>query len=316
MEFIDDFIRYLQVEKRYSQRTLDNYRDAVNGFYGYSFAGAEASPAEALDALTPTVIRGFISDELERGLSPRTVNMHLSALSSYCRFLMKRQLLDSNPVTRVPHPKTEKKLPQFYTEKALDNYFDATFQICKADAEAAGEAILPHEAFCRLRNRMIMLTLYCSGLRRAELCGLKERDFDSARKVFRVVGKGNKLREIPLPSLICKELSLYLEENRRQYPDNPEGYVFLTDKGRQLYLVFVNRVVNRELAGYEGFTGKKAPHTLRHSLATHLLNRGADLNSIKEILGHSSLAATQIYTHNSFEKLKQTYLTAHPRAKI
>jgi len=315
VEYTDDFIRYLQVEKRYSQRTLDNYRDAVNGFYGYAFAGADAGGAEALEALVPSVVRGFISEELERGLSPRTVNMHLSALSSFCKFLMSRQLLDANPVTRVPHPKMEKKLPQFYTEKALDNYFDSTLEACRADAEAAGGAMLPHEAFCRLRDRMMMLTLYCSGLRRAELCGLKESDFDPARRVFRVVGKGNKLREIPLPALICEELSLYLKERKRQFPDLPEDCVFLTDKGRPLYLVFVNRVVTRELSGYEGFTGKKAPHTLRHSLATHLLNRGADLNSIKEILGHSSLAATQIYTHNSFEKLKETYLTAHPRAK-
>lgn len=315
MEFTDDFIRYLQVEKRYSQRTLDNYRDAVNGFYGYAFADGEPSGAEALEALTPAVVRGFIAEDLDRGLSSRTVNMHLSALSSYCKFLMTRQLLDSNPVSKVPRPKMAKTLPQFYTEKSLENYFDSTLAACKADAEAAGGAALPRDAFARLRARMIMLMLYCSGLRRAELCGLKESDFDPARHVFRVVGKGNKLREIPLPSLICEELSLYLKENKRQYPDNPEGYVFLTDKGRQLYLVFVNRVVTRELSGYEGFTGKKAPHTLRHSLATHLLNRGADLNSIKEILGHSSLAATQIYTHNSFEKLKQTYLTAHPRAK-
>lgn len=315
MELTDDFIRYLQVEKRYSQRTLDNYRDAVNGFYGYAFDGSEPMESGALEALTPSVVRGFIAAELDRGLSPRTVNMHLSALSSFCRFLMSRQLLDSNPLTRVPHPKTEKKLPQFYTERALENYFDATLAVCRDDAEAAGGAMLPADAFLRLRDRMMLLTLYCSGMRRAELCNLKESDFDSARSVFRVLGKGNKLREIPLPSLICEELSLYLRENRRQHPDNPEGLVFLTDKGRRLYLAFVNRVVTKELSGYEGFTGKKAPHTLRHSLATHLLNRGADLNSIKEILGHSSLAATQVYTHNSFEKLKQTYLTAHPRAK-
>ena len=313
MELIGDFIRFLQVERRYSPRTQALYREAVEGFYAFVYPekggkdGDEGiadalTEQQALEALTPTNIRGYIASSLVEGISARTMNMRLSALSSYCRWLLNLGYIKSNPVLKVPRPKQDRKLPQFYTENAIENYFDSSYEEAQND-------------FSRLRNRTIILTLYSTGMRRAELCNLKERDFDAPRQVFRILGKGSKLREIPVPALICQELSLYLDRSRQEHPDNPEGRFFLTDSGKPLYLAFVNNVVKTELSGVEGFSGKKAPHALRHSLATHLLNRGADLNSIKEILGHSSLAATQIYTHNSFEKLKATYLTAHPRAK-
>ena len=292
--FLDEFTDYLRVEKRYSPRTAELYRTAVQEFYAY--AGEEG-----LSVLTTPAIRGFVAASLESGLGARTVNLRLSALSTYCTFLVREGHIRSNPVSKVPRPKMEKKLPQFYTEIALENYFDLS-----------AENI---EDFAQLRARTIILLLYATGMRRAELCGLKIADFDPSRAVFRVVGKGDKMREIPVPALICDEILLYLKSNCEQNPDNPEGWFFLTDKGRPLYLAFVDNVVRKELSGYEGFTGRKSPHVLRHSLATHLLNRGADLESIKEILGHSSLAATQVYTHNSFEQLKKTYLTAHPRAK-
>ena len=323
MELADDFTRYLRIEKRASERTVANYRDVLADFYASCFGKDKdafefgmLSDVEALEVLTPQMIRGYIASGLENKRGARTLNLHLSALSTYCRFLMARDLLSSNPVSKVPRPKQEKNLPQFYTENSLENYFDASLEACRRDLEENPEG-KPMEpgAFARLRNRTMLLLLYSAGLRRAELCTLRQSNFDPNRKVLRVTGKGDKLREIPLPALICDELLLYLERNARQYPDNPEGLFFLTPKGLALYPAFVNNVVKSELSGTGGFTGKKAPHALRHSLATHLLNRGADLNSIKEILGHSSLAATQIYTHNSFEKLKDTYLTAHPRAK-
>jgi len=152
-------------------------------------------------------------------------------------------------------------------------------------------------------------------LRRAELANLKISDWDVNRYIFRVVGKGDKLREIPVPVTLRKELAIYLEKFKDIYPVSNNDNFFLTDSGQPFYLSFVNKIVRRELGGVVGFTGKRSPHVLRHSIATHLLNNGADLNSIKEILGHSSLAATQVYTHNSFEQLKKVYLTAHPRAK-
>ena len=295
----ENFIRYLEVERRYSPRTVRLYDEAVSAFYAF----VEEEPAP--EPLTTQNLRSFIAHGLDTGHSARTMNLMLSALSTWCGWLLRQGLLASNPVGKVPRPKQDRKLPQFYTEKAMENYFDES----RSRVEA-------HPGDFRIfRNRMLMLVLYSTGMRRAELCGLKIADFDPKRQLFRVLGKGDKLREIPVPALICQEILLYLEKLEETYPDNPQGKFFLTDKGAPLYLAFVDNVVRRELSGLEGFTGRKSPHVLRHSLATHLLNRGADLTSIKEILGHSSLAATQVYTHNSFEQLKKIYVTAHPRAK-
>ena len=296
----ENFIRYLEVERRYSPRTVRLYDAAVTDYFAFL---EESDPTPEL--MTPQYIRSFIARGLDSGLSARTLNLRLSALSTWCNWLLREGLLDSNPVHKVPRPKQEKKLPQFYTEKAIDNYFD----------ESRRRVEEHPDDFPLLRNRMMMVILYATGMRRAELCALKQTDFDPNRRIFRVLGKGDKLREITVPALICQEISLYLEKVGEAHPDNPEGWFFLTDRGAPLYLAFVDNLVRKELAGEEGFSGRKSPHVLRHSLATHLLNRGADLTSIKEVLGHSSLAATQVYTHNSFEQLKKTYLTAHPRAK-
>ena len=296
----ENFIQYLKVGRRYSPRTVSLYDETVTEYYTWLEA-PDCPPEE----MTPQNVRSYIARGLDRGLSARTMNLRLSALSTWCGWLLRQGLLESNPVAKVPRPKQDRKLPVFYTEKAIDNYFD----------ESRRRVEEHPDDFSLLRNRMMMVVLYATGMRRAELCALKITDFDAGRHLFRVLGKGDKLREIPVPALISQEISLYLEKMGEAYPDNPEGRFFLTDKGAPLYLAFADNVVKSELAGVEGFTGKKSPHVLRHSLATHLLNRGADLNSIKEILGHSSLAATQVYTHNSFEQLKKTYLTAHPRAK-
>ena len=296
----ENFIQYLKVERRYSPRTVALYETAVNEFYAFL-----EEETVAPEAMTTRNVRSYIAWGLDTGHSARTMNLRLSALSTWCNWLLRQGLLDSNPVNKVPRPKQEKKLPVFYTEKAIDNYFD----------ESRRKVEEHPDDFALLRNRMMMVVLYATGMRRAELCSLKITDFDPQRRLFRVLGKGDKLREIPVPALICQEILLYLEKLGKAYPDNPQGKFFLTDKGAPLYLAFVDNLVRSELSGVEGFTGKKSPHVLRHSLATHLLNRGADLTSIKEILGHSSLAATQVYTHNSFEQLKKTYLTAHPRAK-
>ncbi|MCR5708942.1 MAG: tyrosine-type recombinase/integrase [Bacteroidales bacterium] len=299
----ENFIRYLQAERRFSPRTVALYSGTVDEFTEYLDAG-ELTPDMLPELLTVQTVRGFVARGLDSGLGARTMNLKLSALSTWSGWLLRQGYIPANPVSKVPRPKQDRKLPEFYTEKAMDNYFD----------ESRRRVEEHPEDFRLLRNRMMMVVLYATGMRRAELCSLKVADFDPGRRTFRVLGKGDKLREIPVPALICQEISLYLEKLGEAYPDNPEGRFFLTDRGAPLYLAFADNVVKEELAGIEGFTGRKSPHVLRHSLATHLLNRGADLYSIKEILGHSSLAATQVYTHNSFEQLRKIYVTAHPRA--
>lgn len=303
MRYTESFINHISAVKRYSPRTVQLYADALNSFYRYILVDGTDSPEEELAVLTPLNIRGFVAQLMENGLSPRSVNLQLSALSSYCTYLMKMGRLESNPVNKISRPKESRRLPEFYTENSLENYFHSAY-----------EAYLAEPSFEKLRNYTVILLLYTSGMRRAELCGLKIEDYDQRRHVFRVTGKGDKEREIPIPSLINEDILLYLNERAKLF-GNDSDYFFLTEHGQKPYLAFVNNIVKKELSQYEGFTSKKSPHVLRHSLATHLLNRGADLYSIKEILGHSSLAATQIYTHNSFEQMKKIYLTAHPRAK-
>lgn len=301
-----EFLEFLRVQKRYSERTQQIYKDAVERFYIYYYGVETAgeienlSESEQLEALTPLNIRSFIAFNLDNDISARTTNLMLSAISMYCKFLVGEGKLKSNPMDFVVRVKEKKRLPEFYSKDALKEYFSTP---------------LENVDYKSLRNRLIIMLIYATGMRRSEVAGLKLSNFDSGRKLFKIVGKGDKEREIPIISILFENILLYLQCRRNSYPNCLSDSFFLTDKGAPLYLNFVNNIVKEELAGLKGFDGKKAPHALRHSFATHLLNNGADLNSIKEVLGHSSLAATQVYTHNSFEQLKKVYLTAHPRAK-
>lgn len=308
---LDRFIGHIKVQKRYSDRTAMLYRSAVCDFYCYMqglsthnelLALDDFPEKEQLSLLTPTHIRSFIAESLKEGLSTRSVNLKISALSSYCDYLVKNRLLAENPVNLVHRPKVKKMLPLFYEEDVIRRYLLAP---------------LP-DNYDDLRDRTIVTALYCTGMRRAEISALKIENYDSARSLFRVVGKGDKEREIPVVPFLSELLAVYLakrEDFLAEHEKSNEPAFFLTNKCNPIYLNFVNNVVKREFSGRCDFGGKNTPHILRHSFATHLLNEGADLNSIKEVMGHTSLAATQVYTHNSFEQLKKVYLTAHPRAK-
>lgn len=312
--FIDEYIEYLRVHRRYSERTVSLYGDAVGRFFTYALS-LEKSPTdsstddpeseggvgvqEQINMLTTPKIRGFVAYNLKDGLSPRSVNLLLSGIGSYCRYLVKRGVLQSNPVSRVYRPKEKHRLPQFYLKEDIEGYLN-------------GEV---GDDYASVRNRTMVLLLYSTGMRRAEVAGLRLKNLDLSRKVFKITGKGSKEREIPVIDCLYDKILLYLQTRNSSFKDCTNDSFFLTDRGKPLYLSFVNGVVKKELMAFKEFGGKKSPHILRHSLATHLLNDGAGLNSIKEVLGHSSLAATQVYTHNSFEQLKKIYITAHPRAK-
>ena len=249
--------------------------------------------------LAPNNIRGYIAKCMDEGLQARSVNLHLSAISSYCRWLLLKGVLDYNPARSVPRPKEKSRLPHFYGTEPLKEY-------------CLGE--MPQD-YPSMRDRLIVILIYASGMRRQEVANLTLDMVDLDRKVFKITGKGDKDREIPIIPVLYEKILVYLQKRTEQFGVDINNSFFLTDKGAQLYLNFVNKAVKKELAGLKGFEGKISPHVLRHSFATHLLNGGAELNSIKEVLGHSSLAATQVYTHNSFEQLKKIYVTAHPRAK-
>ncbi|HIZ86710.1 MAG TPA: tyrosine-type recombinase/integrase [Candidatus Coprenecus pullistercoris] len=306
----EEFLRYIESERRYSARTCAIYRGALEDFFGYVYPGADnLTDTQQKEAFSYGSVRGFIAMCMESGLSARTVNLKLSALSSCCRWLVHQGVLASNPVNRIIRPKEHRRLPEFYTEASVGRFLDSK----GLDGTGTASAQMSFHSY---RNAMIILILYVTGMRRSEVVSLRRGDFDYDRRVFTVLGKGDKMREIPVPASVCQEILLYLKRIKAEFPEAPEdGRFFLTDSGAPLYPEFVNEVVHKELDGVEGFSGRKSPHVLRHSIATHLLDEGADLNSIKEILGHSSLAATQVYTHSSLEQLRNTYLTAHPRAK-
>ncbi len=310
---IDEYITYVKEVRRYSPRTCELYSDILKEF-------SEFCDREILESLTPSMIRSYEVYLLDsRKEDPRTVNLHLSVLSGFCKFLMKNGHLKSNPARVVSRPKVEKRLPVFYREESMKDYFDRTEHDASEETLSliTGDDKVSKQLYSRRLSRLIVSMLYSTGMRRSELIGLSIGNVDFSRKVMKVRGKGDKTREIPLVPSLCNEISLYLQsvetiEGRARSATDP---LLVTVTGSKLYPVFVDRVIKSELGQVGSITGRKSPHVLRHSLATELLNEGADLNSIKELLGHSSLAATQVYTHNSVEKLKKVYLTAHPRAK-
>lgn len=322
MNLIDKYIAYVRNVKRYSSRTVDIYTEVLHSFYTHALLQEQLSDKNIISALNPSEIRQYVASNIKTSrFSSKTANLHLSVLSGFCRYLIKEGHIKANPVRLVPRPKVESRLPVFYKNESLNSYFQSTEYYASADALN----VFSHdpstknsmELYKKRLARLIISLFYGLGLRRSELMGLKISDVDFGRKVVRVSGKGNKMREIPIIPSLCEELLLYLEAvevmigRKRSLTE----LLLITDSGRGLYPSYVDRLVKSELAGVDGLTGQKSPHVLRHSLATELLNEGTDLNSIKELLGHSTLAATQVYTHNSITKLKAIYKSAHPRAK-
>ena len=316
MDLIERYISYVRNVRRYSERTAASYEEILRAF-------ANFVQDDLIAALNTSEIRSYEVYMLDdKGDKPRTVNLHLSVLSGFCNYLVRQDLLKHNPVKLVSRPKVEKRLPEFFRQDAMEGYFKDTDryasqeyldEFCREPLSDYGKMIYEHRL-----ARLIIALLYDLGLRRSELIALTIGRVDFGRKVVMVCGKGNKMREIPLLDSLASEIRLYLSAAQALAGDlvrGPSEPLLITYTRRELYPVYVDRVVKSELGQAAGFTGRKSPHVLRHSVATGLLDGGAQLNSIKEMLGHSSLAATQVYTHNSISKLQKVYKEAHPRAK-
>lgn len=321
---IDNYICHLRDVRRYSHRTVDIYRRAIDDFVGMlSSERGDLTDEELVSLLVPTIIRRYVMYLLDSDppKSAKTVSLHLSAMSGFCKFLVKEGKLSSNPVKLVPKPKVEKRLPHFFKKDSLEEYFKITsYLLTQESLTAFDESIQSDQGksyYNDLLSRVIISTLYSLGIRRSELLTLHVGDVDFGRNVVKVLGKGDKMREIPLVSSLSEELLLYLKavEVMCGCKRSLKEPFFITYGGTALYPVFVDRVVKDKLGGVKGITGRKSPHVLRHSLATELMNGEANLNSIKEMLGHSSLSSTQIYTHSSVARLKNIYEQAHPRVK-
>jgi len=293
MTRIDDFLKYLQAEKRYAEHTIKAYKNDLNQFHVF----CQDSDHEDMDLHFKT-IRSWVVSLMESGYSSRSVHRKLTSLSSYCKYLIKEGQLESNPLDKVLKPKLKLRVPSFVEESKMDHLLQE-FDF--------------GENFSGSRNRLVLDLLYQTGMRRSELIGLKVGSINRAKQSLKVKGKRDKERIIPMNKELLEAVERYLEKRSEVVNPDGEEYLILTDKGRPSYDKMIYRIVEKYLAMVTTLD-KKSPHVLRHTFATHMLNRGADLNAIKELLGHANLSATQVYTHNTYKKLKSIYNQAHPRA--
>ncbi len=293
---IPKFLHYLELEKNYSSLTLKSYRDDLEEFQKFYQSQTSSDKLELAKKLD---IRNFMSHLSETSLSERTINRKISSIKSYYKFLLKIGEIDRSPTSGITSLKQYNKVQIPISEEEMVNLFEM--------ADVFPDGIIG------VRDRLVMELFYQTGMRRSELIGLKIEDIDFSQKQLKVLGKRSKERLIPLSDLLLKSLTEYLELRKIQL-EQSDTRLFLTEKGKPFYDKFVYNLVNSYL-GHISTKQKKSPHMLRHSFATHLLNRGADLNAVKELLGHSSLAATQVYTHGSIEQLKKVFNQAHPRER-
>jgi len=292
---INSFINYIANEKRYSPNTLVAYEKDLFLFEKYLSEEFEISN---LNNANQDMIRSWMVAMIDSGILASSVNRKVSSLNSYYNYLFKIQVISINPAKNISSVKTPSPLPVYFDKDQINTYLNKAVDI---------------NDFAKLRNVIVIDLLYSTGMRRSELIALKIADIDISDKSIKVHGKRNKQRIIPLSNKHISIIIRYIEIIKKKF-GHTNDYLIVTDKGLKSYPKLIYRIVNSELASIAGSI--KSPHVLRHSFATHMLNNGADLNIIKELLGHANLSATQIYTHNSIEQLKKVYIRAHPRAKL
>jgi len=295
MNYKESFLKYLTIEKRYSPHTVRSYLNDLDQFYSFLLSLGQTDEPEKV---TSHDIRAWIVSMLENDYSTTSVHRKISCLRVFFRYLRKEGILKKDPLEKVVLPKRKKTIPVFVEEKAMSLLLDD---------HSFGDD------FAGIRNRTIIEILYLTGMRRSELIGLHNNDVDVIEGTVKVTGKRNKQRIIPIVRPFLKRLEEYITVRDEIFGAENDRWFFITEKGNKMYDKSVYNIVNSYLALVTTID-KKSPHILRHTFATHMLNNGADLNSIKELLGHANLSATQIYTHNTFEKLKKIYKQAHPRA--
>lgn len=292
---IIDFIDYLKYERRYSSYTIRSYCDDLIQFFQFlerQYQIMNASPSQA----TSIFVRSWLASLKEEKLSSRSINRKISSLKSFFKYQIKVGNLETSPMSIITSPKNNKRLPTFVEEK---------------DVNVLLNVVEFPDSWIGKTEKLIVEIFYHTGMRLSELINLKEKYINDSS--LKVIGKGNKERIIPISSKLRVNIQQYIEEKDRMLNKPDRIYLLVNQKGKQLYSKYVYLVIKKYLALVTTIQ-KKSPHILRHSFATHLSNNGADLNSIKELLGHSSLAATQVYTHNTIEKLKEAHKKAHPKA--
>lgn len=289
---LKSFFDYLEIEKKYSSNTIEAYRNDLNVFAGFLIDEFEVNN---INNTSYSYIRSWIVDLVNKGISNRSINRKITSLNSYFKFLLKIDLINENPLTNHKALKTQKKIQLPFSENEMVNVLDIDNY---------------EDNFTGVRDRLIIDLFYTTGIRRIELIQLMISDLNINNKYIKVLGKRNKERIIPLIDSTINILNKYL--SYRDELKSDETFLFITSKGKPVYEKLIYRIINKYFDTISTKV-KKSPHIIRHSFATHLLNNGADLNSVKDLLGHSSLAATQVYTNRSIDEIKKVFAKSHPR---
>lgn len=292
---VNEFLTYLSFEKRYSKHTTVSYKNDLSNLSNYLLTTYElATPEQA----NYPMLRSWIVTLVDQEMQPKSINRKIACLRSYYHFLQKKEFITKDPTLKIRALKVKKSLPVFVAEENIIELLD-TFEF--------------EDSFDGTRNKLVLELLYGTGIRLSELIGLKNTDINIFQKTIKVLGKGNKERIIPIHDTFITLAKVYTaKKNNESFNSNSEFFV-VTNNGEQVYPMFIYRLVRLYLDQVTT-VDKRSPHVLRHTFATHLLNKGADLNAIKDLLGHTSLAATQVYTHNSIDKLKAIFDQAHPKS--
>jgi len=298
MPYTQDFFNYLLHQKKYSNNTVEAYNSDLSEFRLFletTYSGTD------IDSANEFMIRSWFAGLMEKGLKPTSIKRKKASLTTYYKYLLKEGILKKIPSKNITTPKPEQRLPVFVSEAKIMKLFESDFF-----------EITDYE---KLRDRMILETFYATGMRVSELTELTDSSFDFSNMRVKVLGKRNKERLIPLHPMYIKMAKRYNKIKYETFEEiKTEGSFFLTKKGKKIYRKLAYRIIFSYLSTVTSMK-KKSPHVMRHTFATHLLNEGAEINAIKDLLGHSSLAATQLYTHNTIEKLKTVYKNAHPQSQ-
>lgn len=293
--YISDFLDYLKFQKRYSQHTIISYQNDLTSFF--DFLALQFNEEKLVD-IKSSFVRSWLADLKSADNSSKTINRKISALKTFFKYQLKKGRIAVSPMTTVVSPKINKRLPEFVDNKGIQTLFDHV----EFPDDWSGKT-----------TRLSLLLLYSCGIRQAELIGLREDQIDYAKDYIKVLGKGSKERIIPVNKELISVIKEYVTSKKELHANVNHTVLLVKEDGKKLYPKWVYNAVKKYLSLVTTIQ-KKSPHVLRHTFATHLTNNGADLNAVKELLGHSSLAATQIYTHNTIEKLKDVYKKAHPKA--
>jgi integrase/recombinase XerC len=293
---VQPFLDYLKYEKRYSVHTITSYQNDLTAFTDFL---EKSFNIVSLAEVNHSFVRSWLASLKEKNITAKTINRKISTLKSFFKFQLKTGAIAVSPMAKVISPKVGKRLPVFVKEEDAATLL----QTLKTSSED----------WTSLNTKMLVTIFYATGMRLSELINLKERQIDFIRNQIKVLGKGNKERVIPVSDEVLNMIREYQQQKKRDFEKTDEGVLLVTEKGKKMYPRYAWSLVNKVL-GEASTLDKKSPHVLRHTFATHLMNSGADLNAVKELLGHSSLAATQVYTHNTIEKLKNIHKKAHPKA--